>query len=1200
MKTMYFHRVIFVGLVGLTLLPSALTAHEAIKSRNTAQCKQQVEQWQDRPRSTIEAAYQMCRAIDQDRQRDRQSLALNRVSLALALIQKNEAIPDQLWKEIFADQFAIRQFPANAINKNYQTAFDSLSQKAIKQSALGAGNWRAGTALGAQCGVSHQELAQLQIKRAETLEQLLQSQTPSKSKSDEPLNPPPQEATQQLQQLRSKIQQQKEVLRTLSCLADEPVVASILDARIAQRVVETSVQSAAPIQGTLSSMGKIPSRPVGAGMTVLGDGRVLMMGAGLEVDSREQPTLQAAQLRAYLGDTRMALGTSPPLLWNPTQGAWQRLLNAPECSSGERSLHTMTEIAGGKLLVTGGICRDPTGSAALTPVKKLASVSVLNTSTHQWETGFPLHEPRIYHNALRLQDGTAILIGGLSVKESDTGTSMRALNSVELLNEKQSQTIAPLAQARAKPSSALAADGRLYVSGGFDDRGRALNSLEIFDPKSRTWLQAPAMREARFAHSSSMLADGRLVVAGGWGNENSPLTSVEIFDPQLGRWLAAPSLPLPVHGHSAQVLGGLGALDKKSLLMVAGGSWQEPGEALRAWAWVWDTKTDAWMVAASSPLSASNDFSGLVTVVPTGVNSALLFTPEKSYRWSSSASASASAMSGAPLWGQAVSASLLADGRSIWIGQELGAPETQPPTAHIFAPQTQAWEAAGQLNRSNWSQANSLLLPSKELMYLSAQTDALQCELWSPGSKQWSDCGIARTHYPNHQAPELGVLPDGRVFAIANQYESFVYDHQNRVWMPWHSRWHPEVIQYGIVVRSATALFELYDEERSQWFAHNAAGSRFWMHARPDDALRLLWDDSSKSWPYVLDSGQIMGRNAQLLPDGCALSSAPLGLFNPITGKAQAITGKTAAMLPNEGTLLVFKDGAFGIATPAVNQYHAEPGFYFGRANCEGLKVISPTRPMFTATLMDEHGSESESESKNDSADTQDPQAEKNQTASSRPPPDWRKTFARGEYSWLHSYWTLAGVVAVVALLLLIARRRPSNALGWKPSRSFRLFIYTLLALYALHVLTRRAGDSYGRLTTNCGTDIRACLDSQTGLLKRSSEGDSEIPCNFVGIWNYHKDSVQRRIEFSVDGRYRATSLPGQSDTKQVFTGYWAKQGDVFAWRHEQGSPEVEFNRLRYLDEGQFVLFERDGSVTAFELVELKLTGKCDPRLSSD
>src|SRR5262249_37422546 len=61
-------------------------------------------------------------------------------------------------------------------------------------------------------------------------------------------------------------------------------------------------------------------------------------------------------------------------------------------------------------------------------------------------------------------------------------------------------------------SGALLADGRVLLTGGGLP---AIADAEIYNPRSRTWIQIFPMRTGRRLHSVTVLHDGRVLIAGG-------------------------------------------------------------------------------------------------------------------------------------------------------------------------------------------------------------------------------------------------------------------------------------------------------------------------------------------------------------------------------------------------------------------------------------------------------------------------------------------------------------------------------------------------------------------------------------------------------------------------------------------------------------------------------------------------------------
>ncbi len=119
-------------------------------------------------------------------------------------------------------------------------------------------------------------------------------------------------------------------------------------------------------------------------------------------------------------------------------------------------------------------------------------------------------------------------------------------------------------------------DGRILVAGGVDIQNNPQSAAEIWDPKTNAWTKLPSMSSKRAGHDAALLADGRVWVSGGYaqnvtgGNILSPITSAvdttEIYDPKTNKWVAGPVMIVPRVGHRVillsngkyMIVGGLG------------------------------------------------------------------------------------------------------------------------------------------------------------------------------------------------------------------------------------------------------------------------------------------------------------------------------------------------------------------------------------------------------------------------------------------------------------------------------------------------------------------------------------------------------------------------------------------------------------------------------------------------------------------
>ena len=73
--------------------------------------------------------------------------------------------------------------------------------------------------------------------------------------------------------------------------------------------------------------------------------------------------------------------------------------------------------------------------------------------------------------------------------------------------------------------------------------------MEIYDPTSDSWTDAPSMTIQRGGLQTAVL-DGKIFVAGGEILSVGRRTEnrVEVYDPDTQMWHVAPPLPQPIHG----------------------------------------------------------------------------------------------------------------------------------------------------------------------------------------------------------------------------------------------------------------------------------------------------------------------------------------------------------------------------------------------------------------------------------------------------------------------------------------------------------------------------------------------------------------------------------------------------------------------------------------------------------------------------
>lgn len=186
----------------------------------------------------------------------------------------------------------------------------------------------------------------------------------------------------------------------------------------------------------------------------------------------------------------------------------------------QRSLPAAALLPDGRVLVVGGA----EGNAAL------RTAEIFDPATGQWSSTPPgMSVGRYGFTATRLADGRVLVAGGVT-----TQTGIDPLDSVEIFDPVTGTftEAPPMHQARARHTAVLLADGRLLVAFGIDG-GSVLASSEVFDPATGTWMEVGDAEEPRESHSMTLLADGGVIAVGGYSQGT---TTTELFNPASGTW----------------------------------------------------------------------------------------------------------------------------------------------------------------------------------------------------------------------------------------------------------------------------------------------------------------------------------------------------------------------------------------------------------------------------------------------------------------------------------------------------------------------------------------------------------------------------------------------------------------------------------------------------------------------------------------
>lgn len=145
-----------------------------------------------------------------------------------------------------------------------------------------------------------------------------------------------------------------------------------------------------------------------------------------------------------------------------------------------------------------------------------------------FEEANPTKFPREACSAFSLENGEK----ALAILGRDRENKL--INHTEIYDvaEDSWEDASPLNVARSRFAYATMLDGRILISGGTDESGNALDSMEIFDPCTGEWeFMEGAMRYPRAAHRACVLESGEVLLFGGCDTRNVAVGESEIFRP---------------------------------------------------------------------------------------------------------------------------------------------------------------------------------------------------------------------------------------------------------------------------------------------------------------------------------------------------------------------------------------------------------------------------------------------------------------------------------------------------------------------------------------------------------------------------------------------------------------------------------------------------------------------------------------------
>ncbi len=931
-------------------------------------------------------------------------------------------------------------------------------------------------------------------------------------------------------------------------------------------LAQAALDDASAPSGHFRTQGAYFSPAPGSTVTVLADGSVLVYGFGDVVDGRRAQSDQTAALRARHRAGRSATPDPYPKLWDAAARGWRRLELPPECRSFVHSMATATLLRDGRVLIAGGVCDEPRLADDTSPRQSFTRLVLFDPRERQWVPAASLREGRIHHSATLMPDGAVVLAGG----ESDPALSEAGeavLASVERYAAGEISSAPSLAVARARHTATALADGSLLVAGGFDREGRALDSVELLKDNARQWIAFPPLREARYGHTATRLRDGRVLVAGGKDRSGRPLATTEIWDPERGAWFVGPSLPNALFGHAAALLA-------SGEVLVAGGAVVQAVERPLPWAWTWGPALAEWRPAGNAMPDDALRMSSGITLVAREDGGALVFTADTIQRW---VPASSAPRTEGPLYAYDVVGTPLAGQRAMFVGREIGADDINRPVARIWDAATRRWTRAGTLAVIPGQGAALRQLPSGEVIHVTVDMEqTLRCERWEPPAT-WRACGSLKLEYLPRTGPEIGVLADGRAFALLGEHEAAVLASDLETWTPWRIEWNRTGLAYGAPIRGEKPLARIAENADGPWIAVDEAAARLYLRTVAATGAAMLWDPGAGRWAYVFAHRE-MGIDARLLPDGCALSTHPLSVFDPATGKARHLHDPGIGIAPGTAAMVVLQDGTVVMVGRSSGAKEFGAGFFQRKASCAGF-ASAPEDAAYIAGALAK-----------DAAPAAAP------AAAVAPAPETsaqRLRYAYGKV--LEHRWLLLAVFGPLALYLLLRRTRLGRMKA-PASRGFRIAIYAIVAvvmapyvlgfaLFTLASLGRDCAERGDCATREAKSPWRAMLQ-KVGLVEQP-------PCRMIGVWSSRRGGMMHRIELKEDGTYAMEQGALRTGRRGGYTGRWSVEAGRMVWRHDQAPGVRDVNPMQVHDDKRFTLTEANGQSTEYELIRPVASSAC-------
>lgn len=274
------------------------------------------------------------------------------------------------------------------------------------------------------------------------------------------------------------------------------------------------------------------------------DGKIFVIGGSLQLEWEEYGDMSMSTVEMY----------------DPETDTWEGKANMPTVRS-----NVSVSVVDGKIYAIGGSkmkkIQRPGGFS--TESEELPTVEMYDPETDTWTQKADMPMPKKTKTCVVA--GKIYAIGGWS-----TANEQSQLETVEVYDPTTDTWTKAQSMNHARCSAGISVvNGEIYAIGGIgwppnrDTSGRYLSSLylsnvEAFNPKTNQWRERTEMSAPKATHSTSVI-DSKIYVMGGYlqeGEKYKILSTIEIYDPTTDRWTQAPDMLIGKSGHATEVVDG--------------------------------------------------------------------------------------------------------------------------------------------------------------------------------------------------------------------------------------------------------------------------------------------------------------------------------------------------------------------------------------------------------------------------------------------------------------------------------------------------------------------------------------------------------------------------------------------------------------------------------------------------------------------